>query len=222
MEVNFIIAPPSEKYVAREALRLGGKGGSSTPSRGQGGRTTPAGGRSGRSTPAGGTRQWSSWQYGAWTAGTAWSSSAWQGSAQVISTANDGVSDVCGMRFAQPPPVPVVWLYVAVLIICAFLIASVSFAVGWYLSKLWYSHVEGPVRKTRKGRALIRCSSVQCNRASTDLNEIMKMTIDAIRDELRLRGDSTNGNKLELAERLQLRRIRNDELAGLHADDDHP
>ena len=216
------MAPPSEKYTARVAHRVSGKGEGSTPSGGKGGRTTPAGGRSGRSTPAGGTRQWSSWQYGAWTAGAAWSSSAWQGAAQVISTTNDRASDVCGIRLAQPPPMPIAWLYVAVLIICAFLIASVSFAVGWYLSKLWYNHVEGSVRKTRRGRAPIRSSSVQCNRASTDLIEIMKMTIDAIRDELRLRGDPTNGSKLELAERLRIRRIRNDELAGLHADDDHP
>jgi len=44
------------------------------------------------------------------------------------------------------------------------------------------------------------------------MNEIMRLTINSIRDELRLSGDSTEGTKVTLAERLQLRRRRNDEL----------
>ena len=150
------------------------------------------------------------------------SSSAWQGAAQILTATNDRAADVCGIGLAQPPYVPVAWLYIAVLLISAFLIASVSFAVGWYLSKLWYDHVERSVRETRREHVPLRSSWVQCNRASTDLIEIMKMTIDAIREELRLRGDPTHGSKHELAERLQLRRIRMEEIAGLHANDDPP
>ena len=52
------------------------------------------------------------------------------------------------------------------------------------------------------------------------MNEIGRLTINAVREELRRYGDHTDGCKVVLAERLRLRRIRNDELAGLHADDD--
>ena len=59
----------------------------------------------------------------------------------------------------------------------------------------------------------------QCDRRSTDLDDIHKLTINAIRDELRQFGDSTDGTKVILAERLQLRRIRNEELAVVYAND---
>ena len=52
----------------------------------------------------------------------------------------------------------------------------------------------------------------QCDRRATDMNEIMRLTIDSIRNELRMFGDSTEGVKIVLAERLQLRRRRNEEL----------
>ena len=52
----------------------------------------------------------------------------------------------------------------------------------------------------------------QCDRRTTDMNEIMRLTINAIRDELRQFGDMTDGTKVILAERLQLRRRRNEEL----------
>ena len=52
----------------------------------------------------------------------------------------------------------------------------------------------------------------QCDRRATDMNEILRLTISSIRDELRLFGDSTEGSKIVLAERLQLRRRRNEEL----------
>ena len=52
----------------------------------------------------------------------------------------------------------------------------------------------------------------QCDRRTTDMNEIMRLTINSIRDELRFFGDSTEGTKVTLAERLQLRRRRNEEL----------
>ena len=64
-----------------------------------------------------------------------------------------------------------------------------------------------------------RNSFTQCDRRSTDLDDINKLTINAIRDELRAFGDSTEGVKVTLAERLQQRRIRNDELAALYAND---
>ena len=57
----------------------------------------------------------------------------------------------------------------------------------------------------------------QCDRRSTDINEILRLTINVIRDELRQFGDMTDGTKVILAERLQLRRLRNEELAVLYA-----
>ena len=61
----------------------------------------------------------------------------------------------------------------------------------------------------------------QCNRGSVDIDDIMKLTIDAIRNELRAFGDRTDGCKVELVERLRIRRIRNDELAAWFADDEN-
>ena len=98
---------------------------------------------------------------------------------------------------------------------------------GWYLSKYWYDRVgaralaERARPKVKVGRAVRRFNAcTQCDRRSTDMNEIERLTITSIRDELRRFGDSTDGCKHALAERLRLRRIRNDELASLHADDD--
>ena len=59
----------------------------------------------------------------------------------------------------------------------------------------------------------------QCDRCSTDIDDIQRLTINAIRDELRQFGDSTDGTKIILAERLQVRRLRNEELAVLYAND---
>ena len=64
-----------------------------------------------------------------------------------------------------------------------------------------------------------RTNFTQCDRRSTDLDDMHKLTINAIRDELRHYGDSTDGTKVILAERLQLRRLRNEELAVLYAND---
>ena len=59
----------------------------------------------------------------------------------------------------------------------------------------------------------------QCRRRSINLDDINRLTINAIRNELRAFGDSTDGSKIDLAERLRLRRIRNDELAEWFAND---
>ena len=59
----------------------------------------------------------------------------------------------------------------------------------------------------------------QCDRRSTDLDDIHRLTINAIRHELRAFGDSTDGSKIDLAERLRLRRTRNDALAAWFAND---
>ena len=64
-----------------------------------------------------------------------------------------------------------------------------------------------------------RNNFTQCDRRSTDLDDIHKLTINAIRNELRAFGDSTDGSKIDLAERLRLRRVRNDELAAWFAND---
>ena len=53
--------------------------------------------------------------------------------------------------------------------------------------------------------------STQCKRPCTDIGKINRLTIDAIRHELASYGESTNGTKIEVAERLRHRRIRNDE-----------
>ena len=142
----------------------------------------------------------------------------------VVGERDDGE---CSIVLAQGRSEGIVWLYIAVLLIVSFLLSTVCFLAGWYLSKLWYDRVRAPVLverarpKARAGRLVRRLNAyTQCDRRSTDLQKIERLTINAIRDELRRFGDMTDGSKIVLAERLRLRRIRNDELAGLHADDD--
>ena len=146
---------------------------------------------------------------------------------QAVAVVGEKESGECSIVLAHDQSSNFFWLYIAVLFIFAFLLVTVCFTMGWYLSKCWYDRVgaralaERARPKARVGRAVRRFNAcTQCDRRSTDLNEIERLTIGAIRDELRRYGDGTDGCKIVLAERLRLRRIRNDELAGLHSDDD--
>ena len=215
LDANLILAP-SKKYAAKKGRGSGGGSTSASSGRGKGNLYAEGG----RSTPAGGGSRWSNRQFGKWAAGAAWSSSAWHGAAQALTVVNDREAEEWSIVVAQAQSAPVMWLFVAVLLIIAFLLVSVSFALSWYLSKLWYDHVEGSLRRTRRRHALAGNSWVQCNRASTDMKEIMKMTIDAIREELRQEGYPTQGCKHELAQRLLLlHRSHTDELNNLYV---HP
>jgi len=111
------------------------------------------------------------------------------------------------------------WVYLFMLLVISILLSIVCFLSGCHASKCWYGRVETRAivewarPKPRAMRPAGRLHAfTQCDRRSTDINEILRLTINAIRDELRHFGDMTDGTKVILAERLQLRRRRNEEL----------
>ena len=164
---------------------------------------------------------------GRWLGGAAWSSSAWRGATQAVAVVGERDSGECSVVLARDQSRNFFWLYIAALLIVVFFLVVFSFVAGGYLSKSWYDRVgeralaERARPKVKVGRTVRRLNAcTQCDRRSTDINEIERLTIGASRDELRRIGDSTDGCKHALAERLHLRRIRNDELVGLHADND--
>ena len=133
----------------------------------------------------------------------------------------------------QAQAINLVWWGIFACMFMCVLLAFTCFVLGWRCSSWWNCRevddaVETPVAAEpvpevpRTMRPTARKSKfTQCNRGSVDYNEIIKLTIDAIRNELKAFGDRTDGCKHELAERLRVRRMRNEELnAWFHADAD--
>ena len=133
--------------------------------------------------------------------------------------------DACALVVPQAQAINFMWLGIIVFICLCILLAVACFVLGWQCSS-WWNHrvaigvvveplvVEPPRPRPRATRLPGRRTKfTQCDRRSVDIDDILKLTINAIRNELRAFGDSTDGCKVELAERLRLRRVRNDELA---------
>ena len=141
--------------------------------------------------------------------------------------------DACVLVVPQAQAFNLMWMGIFVFMFLCILLAFTCFVLGWRCSSWWNNRVavgvvedpvgvEPPRPKPRAMRLPGRKSKfTQCNRGSIDIDNIMKLTIDAIRNELRAYGDRTDGCKVELAERLRVRRIRNDELAAWFAADEN-
>ena len=139
----------------------------------------------------------------------------------------------CALVVPQAQAVNLVWMGIFACVFLCVLLAFTCFILGWRCSSWWNGRVadgvvedpvdvEPPRPRPRAMRLPGRKSKfTQCNRGSIDIDNIMKLTIDASRNELRAFGDRTDGCKVELAERLRVRRVRNDELAAWYADDEN-
>ena len=139
----------------------------------------------------------------------------------------------CALVVPQAQAINLVWWGIFACMFLCVLLAFTCFILGWRCSSWWNNReaegvVEAPV-EAEPPRQLPRATRppgrkskfTQCNRSSVDLDDIMRLTIEAIRNELRAFGDRVDGCKFELAERLRVRRMRNEELAAWHADDEN-
>ena len=181
-------------------------------------------GGSGRSAPTTSTRDRTQTQR--WLAGATWASSSWRAASHAMAVVGEQEGEGCALVVPQSQAINFMWLGILLIAFICVLLSVICFVMGWQCSNQWNdrgaTHVVVEPTRPRprtmrpQGR---RNNFTQCDRRSTDLDDINKLTINAIRDELRAFGDSTEGLKVTLAERLQLRRIRNDELAALYARD---
>ena len=141
--------------------------------------------------------------------------------------------DACALVVPQAQAFNLMWMGILAFMALCILLAFTCFVLGWRCSSWWNNReaegvvedpveVEPPRPPPRAMRLPGRKSKfTQCNRGSVDINDMMKLTIEAIRNELRVFGDRTDGCKVDLAERLRARRIHNDELAAWFADDEN-
>ena len=134
--------------------------------------------------------------------------------------------DECALVVPQAQAINFMWVGITFVAFMFVLLAVVCFILGWQCSNQWNGRdatrvvVEPPRPRPRAMRPQGRRNKfTQCERRSTDLDDIHRLTINAIRNELRAFRDSTDGSKVDLAERLRQRRIRNDELAEWFAND---
>ena len=146
-----------------------------------------------------------------------------------LTLADEREVDACALVVPQAQALNLMWMGIIAFMVLCILLAFTCFVLGWRCSSWWNGRiasgvvddpadVEPPRPRPRAMRLPGRKSKfTQCNRGSIDIDNIMKLTIDAIRNELRAFGDRTDGCKVELAERLRLRRVRNDELAAWFA-----
>ena len=128
--------------------------------------------------------------------------------------------DECALAVPQAQAIRFMWVGITFVAFVCILLVVACFLLGWQCSNRWNGReatrvvVEPPRPRPRAMRQQGRRDKfTQCRRRSINLDEINRLTINSIRNELAAFGDSTDGTKVDLAERLRQRRIRNDELA---------
>ena len=211
---------PSGKFETRRAGRSSGSEAPTSKGRGRGAQR----GGSGRSAPTAPT--WDRTQTQRWLSGATWASSSWRAASHAMAIVGEQEGEGCALVVPQAQAINFMWLGIMSIAFICVLLVVICFVIGWQCSNQWNDRgaTNDVVEPTRPRPRTMRPQGrrnifTQCDRRSTDLDDINKLTINAIRDELRAFGDSTDGAKVTLAERLQLRRIRNDELAALYAND---
>ena len=179
------------------------------------GRGPRAGGRQTPTRPS-----WERAQSQRWVAGAAWASSSWGAASQAIAVVNQRDENECALA-VHSDPVGYMWAGITLVAFVCLLFVGACFILGRQCSNYWKDRREAtrivvepvpprPRAMRERGR---RNKSTQCKRPCTDIGKISRLTIHAIRLELASYGESTNGTKIEVAERLRLRRIRNEESA---------
>ena len=180
----------SGKFEIKRAAASSGNEVPTTTAKGRGRSSQKGGG--GRSAPTMPTRGQSSAQR--WLHGASWASSSWGASSMALAVPDEREVNECALVVPQAQAINLVWWGIFACMFLCVLLALTCFILGWRCSSWWNNReaegvVEAPVeaelprqlpRATRpSGR---RSKFTQCNRSSVDLDDIMSLTIDAIRN----------------------------------------